>query len=239
MWNIINTKALADSNVVSANQLALAEANLRFTEIRAPFNGIVGRFGNVRLGALVDDGDLLTTLSDNSKMWVYFNVPEKEYLNYAKDKNHLPQVQLELANGDLFNQNGKIETIEADFNNTTGNVAFRAGFINPTGLLRNGETGNILMKIPMKNAMLLVQAATFEILNKRYVFVLDSANCLQLRPITVGYELPHIYQISSGLEKEDRVLVEGLRKVKKGERIIPTMVPQSKVLEKLHNLHAE
>lgn len=68
LWNIINTKALADSNVVSANQLALAEANLRFTEIRAPFNGIVGRFGNVRLGALVDDGDLLTTLSDNPKM---------------------------------------------------------------------------------------------------------------------------------------------------------------------------
>ena len=90
----LNTKQLADGNEVSPSELALAKAkfdkakaevslaavHLSFTEIKAPFNGIMDRF-NVRLGSLVDEGDLLTTLSDNSEMWVYFNVPEAEYLN--------------------------------------------------------------------------------------------------------------------------------------------------------------
>ena len=95
-----NTKSLADNNIVSANELAMVKAKLDkanaelalakvhfdFTEIRAPFDGIIGRFNDVRLGSLVEEGDLLTTLSDNSKMWVYFNVPEAEYLGYAKSK---------------------------------------------------------------------------------------------------------------------------------------------------------
>ncbi len=91
----LNTKNLSDSNVVSPNELALtkakldkanaelrlAEAHLQFTEIRAPFDGIMDHF-YVRRASLVEEGDLLTTLSDNSEMWVYFNVPEAEYLNY-------------------------------------------------------------------------------------------------------------------------------------------------------------
>ena len=108
-----NTKALADSNIVSKNELALAKAkfdkakaelalaqvHLGFTEIRAPFNGIMDHF-QVRLGSLVDEGDLLTTLSDNSKMWVYFNVPEAEYLDYKSKtkKDSLMKVNLIMAN---------------------------------------------------------------------------------------------------------------------------------------------
>jgi membrane fusion protein (multidrug efflux system) len=112
-----NTKALADSNVVSKNELALAKAkldkakaelglattHLGFTEIRAPFNGIMDHF-QVRLGSLVDEGDLLTTLSDNSEMWVYFNVPEAEYLDYksGEDGGSLLKVKLKMANEKLF-----------------------------------------------------------------------------------------------------------------------------------------
>src|SRR6185369_12283190 len=104
-----NTKSLADSNVVSKNELALAKAkldkakaeqslaqtHLQFTEIRAPFDGIMDHF-YVRLGSLVNEGDLLTTLSDNSKMWVYFNVPEAEYLDYKINtkKDSLVKVNL-------------------------------------------------------------------------------------------------------------------------------------------------
>lgn len=154
-----NTKNLADSNIVSPNELALAKAHLDkvkadlalaqthldFTNIRAPFDGIMGRF-NVRLGSLVDEGELLTTLSDNSKMWVYFNVPESEYLDYVKKvkSDSTLKVKLKMANNDLFDYYGKVETIEADFNNETGNIAFRATFPNPKGILRHGETGNIL-----------------------------------------------------------------------------------------------
>src|SRR5262249_11633651 len=130
-----NTKLLADKNVVSPNELALAKAKFNkakaqvslattqksMTEIRAPFDGIMGRF-HVRMGSLVDEGDLLTTLSDNSTMWVYFNVSEAEYLRYKSqpDADKPTPVKLRMANGALFDEPGKVETIEADFNNETG-----------------------------------------------------------------------------------------------------------------------
>src|ERR1700741_851936 len=123
-----NTKRLADSNIVSKNepalskarldkekaQLALAQAHLSFTQIRAPFSGFMDRF-HQRLGSLVDEGKLLTTLSDNSQMWVYFNVPEAEYLGYsarAKKEGHA-KVKLLMANNEVFSHDGIVETIEA------------------------------------------------------------------------------------------------------------------------------
>lgn len=124
-----------------------------------------------RLGSLVDEGDLLTTLSDNSKMWVYFNVPEAEYLDYtmrAKTKEQ-QQVVLQMANDQLFNQKGKVET-RADFNNETGNIAFRATFPNPDRILAT-ETGKILMPVFLKDALIIPQKATFEVLDKKYVYV--------------------------------------------------------------------
>ena len=159
-----NTKSLADNNVVSSNELALtkaklnkaiaeyslAKAHLGFTDIRAPFSGIMDRFEK-RLGSLIEEGELLTTLSDNSKMWVYFNVPEVEYLNYiTKIKTKEKQkVLLQMANKELFDMPGIVETIEADFNNESGNIAFRATFQNPKGILRHGETGNVMMQIAL------------------------------------------------------------------------------------------
>jgi membrane fusion protein (multidrug efflux system) len=229
-----NTKSLADSNVVSKNELALAKAkldkakaelalaqvHLGFTEIRAPFNGIMDHF-QVRLGSLVDEGDLLTTLSDNSKMWVYFNVPEAEYLEYkAKEKkDDMLQVNLLMANHELFKYSGVVETIEADFNNETGNIAFRATFPNPDRLLRHGETGNIQMNVPLKDALIIPQKATFEILEKKYAFVVDKDNVVRSREISIAAELPDIYIINEGISADDKILLEGIRKVKDGDKI--------------------
>ncbi len=177
-------------------KLALAQVHLGFTDIKAPFDGIMDRF-HVRIGSLVDEGELLTNLSDNSKMWVYFNVPEAEYLEYETviKRDSLVHVNLLMANGKIFNQAGIIETIEADFNNETGNIAFRATFPNPKGLLRHGETGTVLMKTPLKDAMLIPQKSTFEVLDKRYVFVIDKDNIVRSRQITIMAELPHIYAV--------------------------------------------
>jgi membrane fusion protein (multidrug efflux system) len=228
-----NTKALADSNVVSKNELALAKANLAkaraqlelaqahlgFTQIKAPFTGIMDRF-QVRLGSLVEEGELLTTLSDNSKMWVYFNVPEAEYLEY-KTRNKLGQkslVQLKMANNQLFDQPGKIETIEADFNNETGNISFRATFMNPKGLLRHGETGNVLMTVPLKNALIIPQKATYEVLEKKYVFVIDQHNVVHQREIKILAEMPDLFVVK-GLKPKERILLEGIRKVSNGQKI--------------------
>jgi membrane fusion protein (multidrug efflux system) len=231
----LNTKRLADSNVVSKNELALAKAkfdkakaelslaqvHLGFTEIRAPFDGIMDHF-RVRLGSLVDEGDLLTTLSDNSKMWVYFNVPEAEYLSYKaahSQKDSLTKVKLKMANNQLFPYTGVIQTIEADFNNETGNIDFRATFPNPDGLLRHGETGNIEMTVPFKDALIIPQKATFEILEKKYVFVVGKDNVVKQREIIIGSEMPDLYVIKSGLAENERIMLEGIRKVKDGDKI--------------------
>lgn len=230
----LNTKKLADDNIVSANELALAKAkfekakaelslaqvNLGFTEIRAPFDGIVGRF-QVRLGSLLDEGELLTTLSDNSKIWVYFNVPEAEYLDFKmhSKKDSVLSVNLIMANNQMFDHKGVVETIEADFNNETGNIAFRATFVNDEQLLRHGETGNIQIETPIKNALIIPQKSTFEVMDKRYVFVIDKNNKVKSRIIKISAELPHIYIVESGLKESDKILLEGLRLVKENDKI--------------------
>lgn len=229
-----NTKQLFEKNVVSPNELALAKAkldkakaeltlaqtHLQFTVIKAPFDGIMDHF-QVRLGSLVNEGDLLTTLSDNSEMWVYFNVPEAEYLNYkthATEENLL-KVNLMMANSQMFEYPGVVKTIEADFNNETGTIAFRATFPNPKGLLRHGETGNIQMSIPLNNAIIIPQKATYEILEKKFVFVVDKNNVVHSREITIATEMPDLYVIKSGLAPDERILLEGIRKVKEGDKI--------------------
>ncbi len=243
-----NTKALSDSNIVSKNELAmdkarydrakaelaLTQVHLDFTEIRAPFDGIIDRF-QVRIGSLVDEGDVLTNLSDNSKMWVYFNVPESEYLDYMERLNDVTalKVNLKMANNKLFKYDGKVETIEADFNNETGNIPFRANFPNPDRLLRHGETGNIQVAVDLKNVLLIPQKATFEVLEKKYVFVIDDEKLVHSREIEVGSELPHLFVVTGGLEETDKFLLEGIRKVKNLEKIKYDFQDPNKVLNSL------
>lgn len=243
-----NTKQLADKNVVAPNELALAKSkldkakaelslaqvHLDFTQVRAPFDGIMDHF-HVREGSLVEEGELLTTLSDNHEMWVYFNVPEAEYLDYRStiNKDSVIEAQLLMANGKLFSHRGKVTTIEADFNNETGNIAFRATFPNPNGLLRHGETGSILLNAPMKNALLVPQLATFEILDKSYVYVVDEDDNVHSRQITIGAEMPDLFVITSGLKETDRILLEGLRKVRDGDKISCQFKETDQVYSKL------
>lgn len=243
-----NTKQLFEKNVVSPNELALAKAkldkakaeltlaqtHLQFTEIKAPFDGIMDHF-QVRLGSLVNEGDLLTTLSDNSEMWVYFNVPEAEYLNYKSNAavENLLKVNLLMANNQLFKYSGIVKTIEADFNNETGNIAFRATFPNPDKLLRHGETGNIEMTIPLKDAILIPQKATYEVLEKKYVFIVDKDNVVHSREITIDSEMPDLYVIKNDLKESEMILLEGIRKVKDGDKIDYEFENPKEVLPKL------
>lgn len=229
-----NTKALADSNVVSPNELSLAKAHydraraemqlarthLQFTNISAPFDGIMDHF-YARKGSLIDEGDLLTTISDNSKMWVYFNVPEAVYLNHKLRSNNdsATKVTLLMANQEVFPYPGYVKTIEADFNNETGNIDFRATFPNPDGLLRHGETGNIQMPVVLKNAVIIPQKATFEVLEKKYIFVVDANNVVHQREIIIAAEMPDLYVIKSGLKPNEKILLEGLRKVADNDKI--------------------
>lgn len=248
-----NTKMLADKNIVSANELALAKAkldkaeaevalaetHLGFTNVNAPFTGIMDHL-HAREGSLLEEGELLTTLSDNSKMWIYFNVPEAEYLDYAASRQNHRQnkVDLEMANGKLFGHTGVIEVIEGEFNHETGNIAFRATFPNPDGILRHGETGNILMHVPYPKALIIPQKATFEVLDKKYVYVVKKDHTLEQRKISIAEELPHLYIIDGGLQVSETILLEGLHKVSNGQQIEVEFQSPERVLASLQ-LHAE
>jgi len=245
----LNTKGLYDQKIVSINELALAKAkldkakaevkmaetHLGFTDINAPFDGIMDHLA-VRNGSLLDEGALLTTLSDISQLWVYFNVPESEYLDYKMHNSvddQIRKVRLKMANGKIFNQAGVIETIEADFDNTAGNIEFRASFPNPDKLLRHGETGTILMAKPYKNALLIPQKAVFEIMDKSYVYIVNKEGKLEQRLIKIEVDLPHLFIVKEGLKDDDRILLEGLRKVHSGEEIKIDLRPPEKVRSEL------
>lgn len=248
-----NTKFLADQDIVSKTELAiykakldkakaevsLAKTHLAFTDVRAPFNGLVDHL-EAREGSLLEEGELLTTLTDTSKMWVYFNVSEAQYLNFMTHthQENLRQVSLRMANGETFAYPGKVETIEGEFDHETGNIEMRATFPNPQGLLRHGETGSVLMSEPFKNALIIPQSATFEILDKKFVFVVDQTHTVKQRAIEVAEELPHLYILKKGVAANEHILLEGLRKVRNDQKIEVKVLPTAKVYSDLE-LHAE
>jgi membrane fusion protein (multidrug efflux system) len=248
-----NTQTLADKNIVSKNELAMAKAkldqaraevslaklHLSFTEIRAPFDGTIDRLP-LKLGSLVDEGQLLTSLSDNSQMFAYFNVSEPEYLDYETNSKNRgsSKVNLLMANNEPLKYAGTIETIESEFNSETGNIAFRAKFPNPDKLLKNGETGKVQMTVPVKNALVIPQKATYEVQEKTYVFIVDKNGVVKSRLITIGSELPDLYVVTNGLSEGDRILLEGVQKVKDDDKIKVDLVDPKEVITQL-KLHAE
>jgi len=252
-----NAKKLNEKGIVSEQEIALkgaelakAEANvmlaraeLQFASVTAPFDGIVDRQRN-QVGSLIEEGDILTTFSDNSLMWVYFNVPEARYLEYKaeidKDQGHTDrlQIELKLANGKIFQQPGKIGAIEADFNNKTGNISFRADFPNPQGLLRNGQTGTILIHRKLENVVVIPQRAIFYILDKRYVYVIDEENVVHQRYITIAEEQDDIFVVSDGVNEKEKIIFEGIRQVRENDKIEYEFHEPSKVLANL-KYHAE
>ncbi|MFN8250935.1 MAG: efflux RND transporter periplasmic adaptor subunit [Ferruginibacter sp.] len=231
---LLNAKTLADKNIISKSEqalkqakldeakaeLALAEFHLSQTEIKAPYDGILDRIP-LKLGSLIDEGALLTTLSDNKNIYAYFNVSESEYLNYKSAAGNASQniVSLLLANNQPHKYKGEIETVEGQFDNETGNIAFRAKFPNPEMLIKHGETGKVLMTVPVKNALLIPQKATYEIQDKLFVFVIDKNNAVQSRQISISGTLPDLFVVQSGLAAEDKILLEGVQKVKDGDKI--------------------
>jgi len=238
-----NTQKLFEQKVVSDQELAmataerdraraefdLASAEYGFTNIVAPFDGIVDR-QYMQQGSLVEEGDILTTVSDNGLMWVYFNVPEANYLRYkslpdandpeSSQRLHLSgaTIELRLANGEIFEQNaGDTVTVESDFDNKTGNIQFRADFPNPDRLLRHGQTGTLLINETLRGGLVIPQRATFEILDRQYVYVVGPDGVAHQREITVAHELEDIFVVGSGLDESDRFVLEGVRQVRDGQ----------------------
>lgn len=247
-------KELAEKKVVSQNEVLLKEAKwqkakaqaemmkaeLGFTTISAPFDGIVDRQYK-QLGSLIHESETLTNLSDNSVMWVYFNVPEKQYLAYvasSKQPQENQKIELELANQETFPQPCLNTTVEGKFNNQTGNIAFRADFPNPDGVLRHGQTGTILIHRTLKDALVIPQRATFELLDKQYVWVVGADDVAHQRLITIKHELEDTYVINTGLHVSDKIVFEGVRDVQENGKVEYEFKKPEEILQN-QKFHAE
>lgn len=226
-------------------EVQLAQAELNFTTVKAPFAGIIDRL-HEQQGSLIKEGEVLTTLSDNSTMWVYFNVPEARYQEYKAtpvQEKEEQRIELVLANGSKFQHDGKVipgkmAAILARFNNETGNGTFRADFPNPDGLLRHGMTGKILIHRTVKNAILIPQRATFETLDKQYVFVVDKEGVVKQREIFVQNEMEDTFVIRKGLSAGDKIIFEGVRQVRDGDKVEYEVRPPEQILAN-QRYHAE
>jgi len=239
-----NTKKLFEKNVVAKSELDLwatkvalnkaklnaarvekeqATLHFQFTKIKAPFNGVINRIP-FKKGSLVDEGALLTSISNNEFVFAYFNVSEIDYLEYAQATNKSNKVKLVLANNTVYPQQGIIETTESEFDASTGNIAFRAKFPNESRLLKQGSSGKILAPSHFKNAILIPQKATFEVQGNIYVYVVDKQNKVGIKKINPVVRLSNFFVLDIGLEKSDTIILEGIQTVKEGDIIKPQLV---------------
>lgn len=246
-------KILVEKKVVSETELRLAKAKydaanariaearsaeshaairLSHTKIRSPFDGIIDRIP-FKMGSLIDEGTLLTTVSDTHAMYAYFKVSENEYLQFMKNKHDNPEddeVDLELADGTMHPYRGKIETMEGEFEVTTGTIAFRARFPNQEHILKHGSTGKVRLAVNMRGAVLVPQKATFEIQDRTYVYLVDNSLVARMRPFVPRMRFAHFYIVESGLKEGDRVIYEGIQDVREGSKIQPKPVSMDSLL---------
>jgi len=233
-------KEAAKARVEEAQSLEYsAQLKLSLCDIKAPFDGFVDRIPN-KMGSLVDEGTLITTLSDNKEIFAYFNVSERDYLDFMKNQkmgNKNDLVQLVLANNDVYDEIGIIETTDGQFDSETGTIAFRARFNNPDRLLKHGASGKIRIERKIKNAIIIPQKATFEIQDKLYVYTVNSKNELVAKNIQISLRLPNIYIVSFGLSKNDKVLLEGVQLVREGQKIVPVKYDVRLTLKELNSMN--
>lgn len=240
-----NTRLLAEKNIVSQSELkaalakldqdraeeSLAELYVTYTKIRAPFDGFIDRL-RFKKGSLIDEGTLLTSISNNKDVYAYFNVSELEYLDFKtrNNSNRSSSVNLLLANNQPHRYKGVIETIESEFDKNTGSIAFRARFPNPEYLLKHGETGKVQLTLPVKSALMIPQKATYELQDKIYVYVVGANNKICARLISVQHKLNNWYIIDNGLQQDEKILLEGIQSAKEDETIETTFVPARQAL---------
>lgn len=233
-WQLAdNDLRQARANLASAQaNLVNARKNLSYTVVTSPSDGVVGTIPN-REGSLASPSSVtpLTTVSDNSQVYAYFSLNEKDILNLtdngakslAESLKLMPEVSLKLANGDIYESKGKVATVSGVLDNTTGSATVRALFDNPTGMLRSGSTGTVLIPQVTENAIIIPQKSTFELQDRRFVYVLNDSNkvasvAITVSPVNDGKN----YVVTSGLKAGDRIAIEGVgTTVREGMAINP------------------
>lgn len=232
-----NSLRLREKNVVSDAEVALTAAKVQsleakvteartqaaqmklnhsFAQLRAPFDGVIHRIAK-KVGSLVDEDELLTTITNTDDVFVYFHVPEHEAMELSTTSQPR-EVYLDTQVG-RFANTGVLDSIGSEVDKATGTVSFRAKFANPDHQLKHGSSGKVALRIPTENALQVPQKATFEVQEHLYVYVVDDAGIVHARhvePLTRGGD---VFLIRKGISATDRFIVEGIQKVKDGDKI--------------------
>lgn len=214
--------------------VASADVNLGFSEVKAPVSGYIGRIPN-RLGALVgpNDAQPLTTLSQVSEIYAYFSLPENEILkinasrpgaNLLEKLKSFRDITLLLADGNPYNHAGKIDMMDGQFDATTGSVMLRASFPNPESLLRTGNTGRIVLKTFENNVFKIPLPATYEVQDKLFVGLLDSAGKMERVALKNYTKSGDFYIVKSGFRPGDRIVANELASIPENSIIKPKSV---------------
>ena len=235
-----NQLAQTKAQLAQANaQLVNAKNNLSYTSVTSPSDGVVGSIP-YRVGSLVSPSvaSPLTTVADISEMYAYFSMTERQLLSQIREGGStkeilekMPNVQLQLIDGTMYADSGRVETISGVIDQTTGSVTMRALFPNKHNVLRSGSTGNVVFPNPLHDVIMIPQSATTEIQDKQFVFVLQPDNTLKNTEVKVfSLDDGKYYYVTEGLKAGEKIVIEGVQNLKDGQSITP-ITPAEKEAE--------
>lgn len=218
-------------------------ANIGYATVKSPIDGYVGAIP-FRVGSLVSPADPtpMTTVSDISQVYAYFSMNEKDYLDFLQNTegktlqeklDKMPQVSLELANGSIFKEKGKIQTVTGQVNQSTGTISFRAIFDNPNLIVTNGNSGKILIPSTYSELPVIPQGATFERQGQILVYHVKEDNTVSADVIGVKESIANLYVVESGVELGDVIVAEGVGKLRPNMTIAPQEVAYDSVVKPL------
>lgn len=251
---LVNNKVLTDfqlktatsvRNAAQANvQLALsavesAKINMGYTLIRATTDGYIGRLQK-KQGSLVSpvDAQPLTALSNVQDLHVYFSLSENDFIAFKNNTagsdlqqklNNLPPINLVLSDQSIYDQTGKIDMVDGQFDKNTGAITLRATFKNPEGILRNGNTGRVRLQKKYDNTLLVPQVATLEMQDKIFVYTVNKENKVVQQPITIIGKSGASYLVSKGVKEGDRIVYKGIDLLQDGQLITPQALPKDSI----------
>ncbi|MEJ5091216.1 efflux RND transporter periplasmic adaptor subunit [Sphingobacterium faecium] len=237
--------AISARNAAQANvQLAIsaiesAKINVGYTLIRATTDGYIGRLQK-KQGSLVSptDSQPLTALSNVQDLHVYFSLGENDFIAFKNNTagndlqqklNNLPPINLVLSDQSIYDQVGKIDMVDGQFDKNTGAITLRATFKNPEGVLRNGNTGRVRLQKKYDNTLLVPQMATLEMQDKIFVYTVNKENKVVQQPITVIGKSGSNYLVSNGLKEGDRIVYKGIDLLQDGQVITPQALPKDSI----------
>jgi membrane fusion protein (multidrug efflux system) len=221
--------------------LANARTNLGYTTITSPVNGVIGALP-YKLGSLVNSNttDPLTTVYNTTNVYAYFAINEKQLLDLNRDSSgttslkaviaKMPKVSLILSDGTLYEHTGRVETVNGLINTATGAANVRADFVNPRGLIRSGSSATVRIPNVVQSAFLVPQSATYELQDKRFVYLVDAQNKVKNVAVkAMDNTAGQFYVVTGGLKAGDKIILESSGNLPDGTTIKPNIVSAASV----------